>query len=338
MKNGFYLGYDARGMGEAEIRRQAALLIEEGFYRAGYRTLRLGQVWQENGEPSTRFNDPLALAEALRALGFLLDVTVDSRAKPDQANEWIEKLGAQMVTVISAENRAAAERVVSSLVHCKRLALCVGQKDIRWAAEFADVVELDVISGDADFFEITRNQLDSCRNGDVDISLSDVNLRAEALHAGGVYGVGNVPSRFDAYRNQAIFTQICMLGCPLVLTGNVSAYSRSFAELVTNANLIRLARLGSGKTVRYYDPWHILLGKPNGGNMKFMLILNRCHGDAPTDILPADLGWESYFSVREWPEDTLAGECLERFAVHVETSDHPETPCCRLYMIEKSDF
>ena len=126
-----------------------------------------------------------------------------------------------------------------------------------------------------------------------------------------------------------------MLGCPLVLTGDVSVFSRSYTALVTNANLIRLARLGLGKTVRYYDPWHVLLGKPDGENTKYMMILNRCHGDAPTDILPDDLGWESRFSVREWPEDALVGECLERFAVHVETSDHPGTPCCMLYMIEK---
>ena len=323
MKKGFYMGYDAGCLKEAEIREQAALLLNRGLYTAGYRTLRLGRIGEEQ-----RFDNLSALARDLRAMGFELDATVCCREEAKRA----EELDVQMITLADMDD-AEAETVAQEIGGHVRVAIAAPREKLNWAAKLADVVILDVIPPYADFFELTRNQLDSCRDGDTDVAQSEANLRADSMEAGGAYQPGNLPLWFDHHRNEAVFIQMCMLGCPLVLAGNIAQYARQDVDLISNARLLQVARSGLGRTIRYYDPWHVLLGKSAGGDGVYRMILNRCHGDSPTDIFPDDLGWEGRFCIREWPEDQLVGVNLERFAVHVETSDHPETPCCRLYRI-----
>ena len=48
-----------------------------------------------------------------------------------------------------------------------------------------------------------------------------------------------------------------------------------------------------------------------------------------------NLGWDCRFRLSSWPQDTLLGANLETFEAHVETSDHPQTPCCKLCRLEK---
>ena len=322
MKKGFYMGYDARGLSDKEIMRQAKLLLDGGYYRAGYRTLRL---YEGSGKA----------ANALHAMGFKLDVTIDADTPDEEAIELVSKLGAQGVTIQNVVDKAEVEQLVSALGAGVRVSLCVPQADMAWAAQLADVAELNAITDDADFFEITRNQLDSCREGDTDAARSDANLRADAMPQGAAYAVGALSLRFDEERNRAIFAQMCMLGCPLVLRGDVSDYPEHLARLVRDDKLIRIAASGLGRTVRYYDPWHVLLGKPCG-DAWWMLVLNRCHGDTFTDITPADMGWDSRFAMWDCMSGEMIGESLEKFEVHVETSDHPQTPCCKLYRVEKA--
>lgn len=323
MKKGFYMGYDAGCLKEAEIREQAALLLNRGLYTAGYRTLRLGRIGAAG-----RFDDIADLVRDLRAMGFELDVTVCSHEEAKRA----ENLRVQMITLADMDD-AEAEVVAEEIGGRVRVAIATGREKLSRAAKLADVVILDIIPKYEDFFELTRNQLDSCRDGDTDIDKSEANLRADAMEEGGTYQPGNVPMWFDHRRNEAVFIQMCMLGCPLVLEGNIALYAQPDVDLISNARLLQVARSGLGRTIRYYDPWHVMLGKSAGPRGVYRMILNRCHGDTRTDILPADLGWEGRFAIREWPEDQLVGANLEHFAVHVETSDHPETPCCRLYQI-----
>ncbi len=326
MKHGFYMGYDASMLSEADLLRQTRLLLDTGLYRAGYRVLRLGDA--------ERFVDPEALGAALRSQGFQLDLTLAAATIPEEARKRMNALGAQMTTIEAVEDRKAARHLVEALPAGTRIAVSDGE-GLSWASGFADVVDLNNISARDDFFEITRNRLDSCRDGDTDVSRSEANLRNTAIGVdGGAWCPGNLPLRFDAYRNEAIFAQYCMLGCPLILGGDIAEYSPEKLELLRCETLVGIARHGCGRVARYYDPWHVLLVKPLDSRCGYVMILNRCHGDQPTNFLPGDMGWTGRFSLRQLPENTLVGANLETFEVHVETSDHPETPCCRVYLAE----
>ena len=326
MKKGFYMGYDAATANEGQLKRQARYLLDTGLFGAGYRVLRLGDIG--------RFEKIGALAASLRALGFQLDVTVKGDVRPQQAAEMLETVGAGMVTLAPGENREGAMELAKALAGRARIAVAV-KDDMAWAAPLADVVDLDCIREDDDFFEITRNRLDSCRDGDTDAARSAANLRAQMMGEGGAWHAGNLPLRFDAFRNEAIFAQFCMLGCPLVLSGDIGALPGATLSLLRNEALIDLARRGQGRVARYYDPWHVLLVKQAGEGSAFAMILNRCHGDQPTNLLPGDMGWEGRFSLRQLPEYKLVGANLEAFEAHLETSDHPETPCCGVYYAER---
>lgn len=329
MQKGFYLGYDASNLGETEIRHQADLLLEKGLYTAGYRVLRLGSIEDK------RFTNPAKLTSDLRSQGFQLDIMVNSHTTLENVQGLVDEYGTQMLTIGDSEDKENTRKLAQAFAGRVRIAVCVPRNALDWAAEFANVVILDALTQDADYFEITRNQLDSCRDGDMETARSEANLRARAMAASGVYQVGNLPLKFDYYRNEAIFIQCCMLGCPLILQGDIAAMPDATVNLVRNTRLIRIASLGLGKTARYYDPWHVLLTKRAGENQGYAMVLNRCHGDCPTNILAADLGCNGRFRLWDVMEDRLIGANLEIFEVHVETSDHPETPCCRLYFLEQ---
>ena len=326
MKNDFYMGYDASALKEQELLAQAENLLNLGFYSAGYDVLRLGDAG--------RFENAEALGAKLRSVGFKLDIAIPCAASAEEAEALVKLWQPAMVTLTGAADHEKAEKLMESL-NGVRIAVRVEEKDLAWAAEKADVAELDVLTETGDYFDVTRHQLDSCREGDVDTEKSDANLRARAMKDGGVWYPGTLPCRFDYYRNEAIFINMCVLGCPLVLCGDVEKLPAAYAALVKNEKLIRMASLGVGHVARYYDPWHSLLAKAETEKTGFALILNRCHGDQPTNILPADLGWDCRFRLMSWPEGELLGANLETFEAHVETSDHPQTPCCRLYRLEQ---
>lgn len=344
MKNGFYMGYDASQLNESEIRRQARLLWDKGYYAAGYNTIRLGKVPDDQ-----RFENLEMLAENLRSIGFQLDIALNCSIAPEAASRLITELGASMITLFDISDFSIAEKLFQSLNPGIRIAIEAKSDEIAQAAQIADIVILNVLSDDADFFEIARIQLDCCRKNDMNIALSKENFRAAVMSFGSAYQVGNLPEKFDYYRNEAIFIQRCMLGCPLILSGDIAEISEEYASLVCNDRLIQAAKLGPGKAIRYYDPWRILpeknticydpsrvlLGKPMGTTFAFALILSCCLGDHPTNILPSDFGWKGRFSVRSWPDGELIGANLEAFEVHVEASEHPKAPCCRMYLLEK---
>ena len=318
------MGYNASALTEAALLERSRLLLNLGLYAAGYSTLRLGDM--------SRFEDPAALCRQLRSVGFRLDIAISCAADFDQSEALVKACEPAMVTLTDTGDHALAERLAARL---NAPVLCVRTDDLAWGAALADVVELNTLTPDGDYFDVTRHQLDSCRNGDVDAALSDANLRAQALQPGAAWYPGDLPLRFDYYRNEAIFMNFCMLGCPLVLSGDPAQLPARTLALVSNDRLIQLARLGSGRVARYYDPWHSLLAKNESEKTGYALILNRCHGDQPTNILPADLGWDCRFRLESWPDGELLGANLETFEAHVETSDHPQTPCCRMYRLEK---
>ena len=329
MKNGFYMGYDASGLTPQQILCQAQALLDEGWYAAGYQTVEVGV---RNAEELCLLKET---AENLRTVGFRVGVEAGGECTAEEIAAMISALGAQRVTLCHAGDNAHTEDMLRSLPKGVSVSLRVEEKDLAWAAQAADTVILESSTLTGDFFEVTRNQLDSCRDGDTDTAKSTANLRNACLKEGGRIALGPLPLRFDYYRNEAIFLQLCMLGCPLILKGDVRAVPKRFADLAQNPEVIHVASCVPGCVLRYYDPWHILMGKPDGEKYAYALLLNRCHGDQPTDLKPADLGWEGRFRIVLWPENVLAGAMLESYEIHLETSDHPQTPCCRLVRAER---
>ncbi|MBR3304374.1 MAG: hypothetical protein IKI74_00915 [Christensenellaceae bacterium] len=327
MKNGFYMGYDASCLDEKEISRQADLLLDTGLYNAGYQVIRLGR-------PDGRFSDIGAFSGALKSRGFSTDITLDNSISVEEAESLIRRTGAQMITVDAGADHEAAERLIGAAGKNIRVAVKASKDDLAWASGIADVVIIDSITDDADFFEITRNQLDSCRDGDTDPKASEANLRADAMEEGGTYQPGDLPLKFDFFRNEAVFIQFAMLGCPLVINGDIAGLGKKTLELLKNREIIHVARAGLGRTARYYDPWHVLITKPFSSREAYAFILNRCHGDTKTDIVPGDVGWDDQFACYDLLENRIVAQKISSYEIHVETSDHPETPCCRLYRLE----
>ena len=165
--------YDASCLDEKEISRQADLLLDTGLYNAGYQVIRLGR-------PDGRFSDIGAFSGALKSRGFSTDITLDNSISVEEAESLIRRTGAQMITVDAGADHEAAERLIGAAGKNIRVAVKASKDDLAWASGIADVVIIDSITDDADFFEITRNQLDSCRDGDTDPKASEANLRADA--------------------------------------------------------------------------------------------------------------------------------------------------------------
>ena len=329
MKDGFYMGYDAAGLESWEVLDQARILLNDGWFNAGYQLIALGRIAREQRE------EMILAAAKLRSTGFQIGVSVGAGVSAGEMEQEIQAFGARMVTIEHAGDRKQTETLAAAVRPGVRTGIRVPEGDLCWAAEAADTVILDVMKPESDFFEVTRNELDSCRDGDTDTGKSAANLRAACLKDGGRILPGNVVTRFDYFRNEAIFLQMCMLGGPLMLEGDLADITPEMADLACDERVIHAAGCGAGRVLRYYDPWHVLLGKADGEKYAYALMLNRCHGDQPTNLLPADLGWNGRFAVRLWPEDELAGACLETYEAHVETSDHPQTPCCRLLRAER---
>lgn len=315
MKNGFYMGYDARLLSASDIKHAADTLLDDGFYSAGYNTLILGDI--------LRLNQDETYFLSLKNRGFRISVD----ATKDNVGAILNLTHADMVCSDDADLlKGLPENVVT--------AHYTNDNDLLQGGACSDISVLNVIAEADDFFEITRNRLDSCLPEDISKEHSLANRRAHAVGDGG-YQPGNISICFDYYRNEAIFLQMCILGCPLILQGDVQKYPESLRALLKNPRIIDMARRGKGGVARYYDPWHELLSKEISPKRHFALVLNRCHGDQPTDIRPEDFGFSGRFRIEEYPAGTLAGADLESFHVHVETSDHPQTPCCKLYLVEE---
>ena len=330
---GFYMGYDAEKLTGEELLQEAKKVVDTGLQAAGFRTMRLGNV-ERFGECAPE------LIAKLRRMGFQSDVLVKATDFADIADATA-KLGALNMQAITLDaipetdkTTALAKAIREANAKLRIVVRVAGQDDIAWATEIADVVELPAVEETKDYFEITRHCFDSCRDGDVDIAKADANLRADMLKGHTRYQVGTLPLWFDDERNLAILSQAAMLGCPLVIE-QVGEMTDRLIETLKDPLFAEIASLSVGRVVRYYDPWHVLMGKKLSDSSWYMLILNRCHGDCPTDILPADLGWSERFAVTDLLEGKLLCECVSHFEVHVETSDHPSTPCCAIYQIDR---
>lgn len=321
--NGFYMGFDAGSYPLAKIDDLAKKLISSGLYAAGYQTIRLGKRGEEDKEAL------IGLCRQLQALGFQIDITLckDSVALAGE-------VGAQMVTFIAGERDAVCEAAAAARDAGVRR-VCVrtdDETDLDWAAKIADVVELSVISAGDDFFDITRDRMDSCRDGDVDIERSTANLRRGKLLPGGRYQLGALPIRFDDERNYAILCAYAVLGCPLVIANDPDELSAATLEHLKSQKTIEVAAAGVGGVIRYHDPWHVLFGKMKDEKSGWMLIFNRCHGDKPGDIVAQDFGWDTSFELLSVRTGELAAQKVRRFDAYVESSDYPLNPCCQLYL------
>lgn len=330
---GFYMGYDASKLPKCEVLAQVHLLLDKGLFSAGYTLVRLGDV--------SRFgNDVQTLVAKTQQLGFQIGITVKvtDKTSADCVYQQVSAVNANMVTLEG--EKATLEVILPELREKsggkKRIAVAVADTaDLAWAAPLADVVELPGIPEDADYFTITRHRLDSCNEQELSIELSDANIRASYMQGNGRYQIGSLPVWFDHERNAAIFAQEAMLGCPFVIEGDIATMTDKTLALLKHSTYAKIAAQGVGRVVRYYDPWHVLMSKPIGDQGWYMIILNRCHGDGFTDILKKDIDWNGRFSVTDALTGKLLAAIVRHWEAHVETSDHPSTPCCEVYKIGK---
>ena len=322
--NGFYLGCDVSGLSTKEIDRTVEGLFRTGLYAAGYGTLRLGE----------RSETDIPALEVLRARGFALDLTVTDEASAALAG----KVHADAATVCG-KDRAKAEVLIKTLREAQVRRICLkiqDDADFAWAAGLADVVDIRNIGPEDDYFTVTRHRMDSCRDGDTDKERSLTKARRDALQPGGRYQFGTLPMEYDEERNLAILFMAAVLGTPLVVGPNPDSVTPGVLDALKNRELIMAAKRGVGKVVRYYDPWHMLLGKEKDAQSRWMLIINRCHGDSFTDVTLEDLGWDEPFMATDVRTGRLLAQSVRQYSIYVETSDHPGTPCGNLILAEKA--
>lgn len=324
--NGFYMGYDVSKLSLSRLHAAVQRLFISGLYAAGYQTLRLGD--RSDCEP----DEFAAMADSLRARGFDLDLTVGSCAE----TQMLKRIRARMATVV-VKDKAQAEMLVQEIrkLDIRRLCLVIDDEaDFAWAAKLADVVDLRNISAHDDFYDITRHRLDSCFDDDADPEHSITLARKNALEEGGRYHFGSMPLHFDDERNIAIYFMHAMLGCALVIDADLSVLSEKVIDVLKGREVIEAAMEGVGQVIRYYDPWHVAVGKNITPEMRYLLLLNRCHGDRQCWITFRELGWnQKFWSVRNLRTGVVdSSKTYQGFTVNLETSDHPLTPCCGIYL------
>lgn len=344
----------------AFIYRQAMALKNKGLLELGYEYIILQHGWyggaDYNGVISAdmgRYPDIAGLAAALKKMGFkpgihisdpegMLGIEGESlkRNLGRICNEWEfeyisfshikdEKLGREMVEAIREFGRPVLVNVVE-------------ENPQPWVIELADqwtfYEDLDL-----DFYDLTRTTLDNVvvdKSEKMDVELSITSYRAKEVPSGHYYNVGYLPigAQLDYYRDQAIFSEYCIFSCPLILSMDMESISEQTLSIITNRSAIAINQDSAGKVgsaARYYDPWHCLYRKELADGSFCFVILNRCHGDTPTSIeaedipLPGDMCYQVY----DLWEHRQMGTYSDSYSVQVQTSDVPETPCCRMYHI-----
>lgn len=261
-------------------------------------------------------------------------------ASADWALANMDVLGGFEYVELDGEAQEACEKIQEELP--KIFVTVVTDEESAKAGVKADAWRLDGALTD-DFYDFTRNVLDSCLGTgaqDCNDYPSASRERAKIAEATKTYCIpALLPciESFDKERLRAILSMYAILKAPLFLTTLPEEMTEEQSDMLLNAEWRRILKDEgpTGSALRYYDPWHGLFKRESADGKTWMLILNRCHGDVPTDIRSADLGLaENTDFVMHDVYENVAVESKEGiFDIHVETSDHPENPCCRLYEI-----
>lgn len=336
MNRYFYMGVDASLWDADTLAYEAAELVNTGLFEVGYRTILLGADYE----------DKLDVMRKLANSCFEAGVTVDAASVDDDRIAELKKVPSLRIVRLNgtadvAVLKTAAEklRAANGRVKIQIEATAENAKEL---AETADLLYYAPPAGRAiEYFNITRHFLDSCHEKEhkLELDYSDSVIRA-GIAGDKRYECLSMPLHFNYYKNQAIYFNYVVLGTPLVLGTKPSELSADTIELLLDDEIVSYASCSApmGKVVNYFDPWHVLYERPLGGNRHLMCVMNRCHGDAPMNILPdRDLGGSPKpFSVYDLDEKRLLASGCNHFEIYVETTDRPLTPSAKLLLVDES--
>lgn len=334
MNRYFYMGVDASGWDAETIAYEAAELNRTGLFDVGYKTVLLGADYE----------DKLPILRELVKSCFEAGITLDATIVDDEKAESLKKIPSlRIVRLVGTDDvatlKTAAEKVKAACGRAK-VQVEVSAENAAEVIEFADLLYYAPSVGRViDYFTITRHFLDSCYDKDIELAHSDAVIRANIV-GDKRYECLAMPLHYNYYKNQAIYFNYVILGTPLVLGTKPSELSEDTIEMLLDEEIIGYASSSApmGKVAHYYDPWHVLYSRALGGNRHLTCVVNRCHGDAPVNILPdRDLGGSPKpFSVYDLDEKRILASSCNHFEIYVETTDHPLTPSAKLLLIEES--
>lgn len=335
MNRNFYMGVDASSWDSETIAYEAAELMQTGLFDVGYKTILLGADYEEK----------LAVMGKLANSCFEAGITLDATAVDEEKAASVKKVPALRIVRLNGTDdvavlKAAAEKIKAAYGRAK-IQVEVNDDNAKEVIEFADLLYFAPPEGKAiEYFNITRHFLDSCYDNDIELEHSASIIRAEIVGANKRYECLPMPLHFNYYKNQAIYFNYVILGTPLVLGTQPSELSADTIELLLDDEIVSLASSSApmGKIAYYFDPWHVLYGRPLGGTRHLMCVVNRCHGDAPMNILPdRDFGGSPKpFSVYDLDDKRILACGCNHFEIYVETTDRPLTPSAKLLIIDES--
>ncbi len=335
MNRNFYMGIDASTWDAETIAYEAAELMQTGLFDVGYKTILLGSNYEEK----------IGVMAKLSRSCFEAGITLDATSVDDEKAASIKKVPALRIVRLNGTDdvatlKAASEKIKAANGRAK-IQIEATKENSKEVIEFADLLYFATPEGrGVEYFDITRNCLDSCYDNDIELEHSDAVIRAGIVGADKRYECLPMTLHFNYYKNQAIYFNYVVLGTPLVLGTKPSELSADTIELLLDDEIISLASSSApmGKVAHYYDPWHVLYGRALGGTRHLMCIVNRCHGDAATNIT-ADRdfgGAPNPFSVYDLDDKRLLASACRHFEIYVETTDRPLTPSAKLLLIDES--
>jgi len=335
---------------------QAKALVTSGMSDCGYHYVIIHEGWCAGKDEqdvliadSGKFPDMSALVKELKGMGLKTGIYVSAdviSGNALQANcsrillEW----GFDLVSIGDVQD----ETTTKEICHCIRSTKQDVLIDLQtngfpgtWVAEIANQWNyFDVL--DKDFYNVSRHQMDNCREEDSDETKSLTRERAQYTKLGHFYNIGIMPigTGMGFYQDQAIFSDFCILTCPLITGIDLTRMSDETRSILTNKNAIAINQDSMGAAgicAQYYDPWHCLYMKPLADGATAFLMLCRCHGGGTATIDAVKhlkINDQTNFEVF----DELAGHSLGThrglFSIFVETSDKGTVPCARLLKVK----
>ena len=335
MNRYFYMGVDASEWDACTVAKEAKTLLNNGLFDAGYRTILLGENFEEKTD---------VMNELVKEI-FESGITVNANGLTEEKLAAVRRVPSlKVVRIVGSDDvdtlKKAAEAIKA--VNGRAMTEVQATKDnAEEVAKFADIVyyapRTDI---PVDYFAVARHQIDSCYDEDTLLEHSDSVIRANLAKGGKRYAIMPLPQKFNFFKNQSLYFVWVVLGVPIVLGTKPSELEARTVELLKDEEIIAYASADGemGKVVYYYSPWHALFGR-DFGTKQLMLCLNRCHGDSPMNILP-DRDFANKkpdpFSVYDLYEKKTLAYRAGHFEIYVETSDHPLNPNARLLLIDEA--
>lgn len=285
------------------IRTQAQALVDSKMAAAGYRYVIIDNGWCGGTDTDgiitpdlNKFADFPGLVNDLKKMGLKVGLYVTAGSNHGGiggvdllknceriCNEW----GIDLLS-ISEVNDAQTGREIHSAIRSISEEVII---DIRsngfpgpWIAEIANQWNL-YDSLEPKFFDLSRDKLDNIvgtGKKDADAALSITRERAKYSGLEHYYNVGNIPVGQGMNENQdlAIFSEYCILGCPIITGIDLTTMSIETRDIFINEEALAIHQdaMGSpGICARYYDPWHCLYKRDLSDGSTAFLLFNRCH-------------------------------------------------------------